>query len=91
VVVKWKVATENLSQVCVQASCNGTNGPWKLLFNKGIAVPHDIEVTCMDTVWIIGNEYEPIDYAASQTILLRVKNYQAAIPVAVSSMITVNR
>ncbi len=91
--VRWKVATELITSgmVTVEVSVNGISGPWKQLISGGVSVPSDVKVACMDTVWTIGGEWGMIDYTASQTVLLKVRDYNDNNIKDVSSSITINQ
>jgi hypothetical protein len=89
VTVKWKMDPSIIRQVGVWVSTAGVNGPW-----KNICAPIDImygrEIRCMDTIWIIGEEYETVPYAASGTVHLRIGQYNDDVHSDISGMITVN-
>ncbi|MBN1577018.1 MAG: hypothetical protein JW913_10725 [Chitinispirillaceae bacterium] len=89
--IRWKVDAAMIVQVTVEVSINGIDGPWRNI-HRAIDVPQGNDIICMDTVWTIGEEYETIEYAASQTVLLKVSDYlDKSSHKDVSSMITVDR
>ena len=72
--VGWKVNAQDIDLVVLQVSTSGSNGPWRNIY-RGITVPGDSGVVCMDTVWVIGQEYDNIDYSSPVTLLLRAAWY----------------
>ena len=94
--VAWKVNPEEVDMVVIQVSTSGLSGPWRDVYHDGIPVPRSGDLVCMDTVWAVGQEYAPVDYAETSTVLLRVGWYShtsSAYDYAmdVSSTITINK
>lgn len=77
--VAWKVNPKEVSKVVLQLSISGTSGPWRDIIENGVLVKYEdseTDLVCMDTIWEVGNEFAPIDFSSTQTVLLRVTNYQ---------------
>ena len=74
VMVRWKVDPRIIGQVTLRVSANGVDGPWRNIC-RAIDVPSGDAIICMDTVWSIGNEYEPVSYTASGTVNIQVGWY----------------
>lgn len=72
--VAWKVDAGEVDLVILQVSTSGSAGPWENIY-RGISVPGDSGVVCMDTVWVIGQEYDDVDYSSPVTLLLRAAWY----------------
>jgi hypothetical protein len=95
--VAWKVNPKEVDLVVVQVSSTGLAGPWRNVFKEGIPVgSRDVELACMDTVWVVGQEYATVDYTATSTVLLRVAWYNHESDAYdwardVSSTITINK
>ena len=90
VTVKWKMDPSIIRQVGVWVSTSGGNGPWKKICTP-IDITNSEGIQCMDTIWIIGEEYETVSYAASGSVYLRVGQYNDDSHSDISGMITVNR
>lgn len=92
--VAWKMNPGKVSQVAVQLSTTGESGPWRQVFSQGVSTDEfESEVVCLDTVWVVGDEYENIDYSSTETVLLRVTNYLSqgtTYQTDVSNTLTVN-
>lgn len=92
--VAWKMNPGNVSQVAVQLSTTGVNGPWRQVFSQGVSTDEfESEVVCLDTTWVVGDEYENIDYSSTETVLLRVTNYNSqgtAYQTDMSNTLTIN-
>ena len=73
--VAWKVNPQDIDQVVVQISTTGISGPWDNVFKDGIAVPREGSLVCMDTTWVVGQEYDDVDYSSSTSVLIRVAWY----------------
>ncbi len=74
--IAWKMNPKEVSQVSLQLSTSGESGPWRDVFNRGISTDNlESEFVCMDTIWQVGNEYAPIDFSSTQSVLLRVTKY----------------
>lgn len=92
VLVKWKVNTDIIqSQVVLRVSLNGSIGPFYNI-TSGIFVPaEDGGVVCMDTVWVVGQERDAVNYGSSQTVNLQVAKYgDEGLYNDLSGMITIN-
>jgi hypothetical protein len=74
--IAWKMNPKEVSQVSLQLSTSGESGPWRDVFSRGISTDNlESEFVCMDTIWQVGNEYAPIDFSSTQSVLLRVTKY----------------
>jgi len=90
--IKWKVDPDKVSLIDVKVSTVSPDGPFRSIC-KSISVNYDLGVQCMDTIWTIGSEYEPVTYGnKSQTVYLQVSKYSAANEFSdVSGTITINK
>ena len=92
--VAWKMNPGKVSQVAVQLSTTGVNGPWRQVFSGGISTDaFESDVVCLDTTWVVGDEYEAVDYSSTETVLLRITNYNSqgtAYQTDMSNILTVN-
>lgn len=88
--VKFKVDPDKISLVNLRISTTST-GPFRDIFSRSIKVPAGGGIQCIDTVWAIGKEHDPIDYASSSTFYLRVEKYSDATHSSTSGLITINK
>jgi hypothetical protein len=91
IIVSWKADQRMSGAVELSVSQNGSSGPWRSIFADDIPVPGDSGVVCMDTLWIPGNEFNSVGYAASGTVLLRISDAANSGLYDESGMITISR
>lgn len=72
VTVRWKVNPEIVDAIILQVN---TGGPWYNILGRGMAIPSTGNLLCMDTSWVVGNEYDNVNYNASGTVRVRVAWY----------------
>ena len=73
--VAWKVNPQDIEAVAIQVNTGGNSGVWRNIFKESIAVPGDSDLVCMDTTWVVGQEYDSVEYSSSTTVNLRVAWY----------------
>ena len=73
--INFKVNMRMVASVFVEVNANNGNG-FKGIF--GHSITKDLSgdsIACFDTVWNIGNEYFDIAYTGTDTVTLRIRNY----------------
>ena len=74
--VQWVADSEQESQVTVQILAEG-DSIWRNITDRGVAVEADggSRFICMNTVWTIGSEWDPVAYGSTTTAKIRVGRY----------------
>ena len=74
--VKWKVNPEMIpDQIFLGVSTTGSSGPFQSILGKGMNIWEGEAPMCMDTIWVVGEEYATVDYSRDVTVHIKVARY----------------